>query len=104
MISITLQELVVWLILGAFAGMLSGMLLRKKGSRFVNLIIGLIGAVIGGYIFETFKINLKFENITVDVNDLIAATVGALVLIIVLRIIHMLWNYIFKKMDESLEK
>ena len=104
MISITLQELVVWLILGAFAGMLSGILLRKKGSRFVNLIIGLIGAVIGGYIFEIFKINLKFENITVDINNLISATVGALVLIIVLRLIHMLWNYIFKKMDESLEK
>jgi len=70
MISITFQELIVWIIIGAFAGMFSGVLLRRKGSRLVNLIIGLVGAVIGGYIFPLFKVPLQFKNISIQVDNI----------------------------------
>jgi len=103
MIKLTLQEFIVWIITGTFAGMLSGLLLRKKGSRFVNLIIGLIGAVIGGLLCGKLKLNLIPENISIDLDNLVSATIGAIIFIVVIRGLHKLWNYIFKKMDESLE-
>lgn len=85
--NISVGQIVVWLIVGALAGSLTGMVVRrsKKGfGRAQNLVIGLVGALIGGAFFNLFNINLGLGEIAITVEDLIAAFLGSLVLLAVI--------------------
>ena len=79
-------QLVTWGIIGLLAGSLAGLLVKRKREGFgwlTNLVFGLIGAVVGGTIFDRLNINLGLEMITIDLNQIVAAFVGALLVIVV---------------------
>ena len=84
---ITWELIVVWLIVGALAGSLAGMVVKrsKEGfGRFTNIGIGLVGALVGGFFFKIFNINLGLRNIVVSFEDLVAAFLGSLLFLFVL--------------------
>ena len=57
--TITLAQIVVWLVVGAIAGSLAGSVVTGKWEglgRWTSLGIGLVGALIGGAIFRLFGI------------------------------------------------
>jgi uncharacterized membrane protein YeaQ/YmgE (transglycosylase-associated protein family) len=84
---ITISELIVWLVVGALAGSLTGMVVtRKKGGfgRYINLGIGLVGALIGGIVFDLFKIDLGLGSLAVTFEDLLSAFIGSLFFLAVL--------------------
>ena len=75
----------VWLIVGGFAGTLAGRLVtfKKEGlGRWTNLGVGLVGALIGGGLFKLFHIDLGLGEIKITFEDLIAAFVGSLLFIV----------------------
>ncbi|MGA2066013.1 MAG: GlsB/YeaQ/YmgE family stress response membrane protein [Thermoguttaceae bacterium] len=77
------DEIVTWLIVGALAGSLTGMLIkgRKEGfGHLLNLAIGLVGALIGGYLFKVLHISLGLlGQITISLQEVVAALVGSLI-------------------------
>ena len=82
--NLTISELVVWLVVGALAGSLAGMVVtfKKQGfGRWINLGIGLGGAVIGGLIFNILNIDLGLGDLTVSLEDLVSAFIGSLILL-----------------------
>jgi uncharacterized membrane protein YeaQ/YmgE (transglycosylase-associated protein family) len=84
---VSFPELVTWLIVGALAGSLTGLVVTrtKEGfGRFVNLGIGLVGALIGGFLFDLFSIDLGLANITISLADVLAGFIGALIFLLVL--------------------
>lgn len=86
-------ELIVWLIVGALAGNLAGKVVtfKKEGlGRWANLGVGMAGALMGGFVFNFFGIDLGFGELKITFEDLIAAFIGSLVFIFVLRIVR--WN------------
>jgi len=86
-----LGELIVWLIVGGFAGTLAGRLVtfKKEGlGRWTNLAVGMVGALIGGFVFNVFNIDLGLGDLKVTFEDLIAAFVGSLVCIFAWWAIH----------------
>ncbi|MBN1590076.1 MAG: GlsB/YeaQ/YmgE family stress response membrane protein [Pirellulales bacterium] len=88
---LTIGQLIVWLIVGAVAGNLVGRLvtLKKEGlGRWTNLGVGMGGALIGGFIFNVFDIAPELGQIKITVKDLVAAFLGALLLIVVWRAVH----------------
>jgi uncharacterized membrane protein YeaQ/YmgE (transglycosylase-associated protein family) len=75
--------LLLTLIIGALAGWLAGVLMRGGGYGLIaDIIIGIIGAVIGRWLFGL----LGFHVVGV-LGALITATVGAVVLIAIVRAI-----------------
>ena len=83
--NITLSELLVWLIIGGLVGSFVGMVVKRKKEGFghwVNLGIGLVGAIIGGVIFNVFNIDLGLSDFAITAEDLVSAVVGAVVLLI----------------------
>ena len=89
--NITWSEIVVWLIIGALAGSLAGIVVKQRRAGFgalSNIIIGLIGALIGGFIFKVFNINLGLGSIAINVEQLVAAFVGSLIFLLILRLIR----------------
>ena len=83
----TLVELVVWIIVGMLAGSLTGLAVKRKREgfgRLVNLGIGMAGALIGGFLFDFLKIDLGMANISVSLQDIVAAFLGSLIFLAIL--------------------
>ena len=68
----------IWFILiGILAGFVAGKLMRGGGfGILVNLVVGIIGAVLGGWVFGLLGIST-----TGIIGSLITATVGAIILL-----------------------
>jgi uncharacterized membrane protein YeaQ/YmgE (transglycosylase-associated protein family) len=80
-----LGKIIVWLIIGAIAGTLAGRLVTfsKEGfGRWMNLGVGMLGAVVGGFLFGLLNINLGLGEIKITFEDLISAFAGSLLCII----------------------
>ena len=89
--SISIGEIIVWLIIGALAGTLAGRLITftKRGFGFwVNTGVGMLGALVGGFLFRLFYIDLGLGEIKITFEDLISAFAGSLLCIIVWRLIR----------------
>ncbi len=90
-VDITLQEVVVWGVLGLLAGSLAGALINQKKEGFgmvTNLVFGLIGAFIGGALFDFLKIDTGLGSITINLNHLVAAFVGAILVVVGAKIVE----------------
>ena len=71
-----------WIVVGIVAGWLAGMITRARGyGCFGNLIIGLLGAAIGGFLFSLFD----SQGRTGLFGSIAVATVGAIVLLALAR-------------------
>ncbi len=81
-IGISEHSLLGWIIIGLVAGWLAGHLARGRGfGCLVDIILGLIGAVLGGWIFTRLGIAVGGA-----IGSLAAATVGAVVLVAIARL------------------
>src|SRR6478672_3498340 len=83
-------QIIVWVIVGGFAGTLAGRVVtfKRAGLGFwTNLLVGMAGAVIGGEAFSLFRINFRLGDLNVSFEDLIAAFLGSLLVILAWRII-----------------
>ena len=81
----TIEKIIVWLIVGAIAGTLAGRLatFSKQGLGFwTNIGIGMLGALVGGFLFWLFGINLGLGEIKITFEDLISAFAGSLLCIV----------------------
>ena len=89
--SISIGEIIVWLIIGALAGTLAGRLVTftKRGfGPWINMAVGMLGALVGGFLFRLFHIDLGLGEIKITFEDLIAAFVGSLLCIFAWRLIR----------------
>lgn len=80
---------ITWLIVGALAGFLAGMLVKRKRRGYgplANLGIGLVGAVLGGGLVRAFGIDFGLGRIEVNLQDLVAAFLGSLLFLAGLKI------------------
>lgn len=80
-----------WVVLGLIAGALAKLIMPgdQKGGCLLTILLGVIGAVIGGWLgqFATFLPNEPISSGWPSFGQIITATTGALVLLIVLRLI-----------------
>lgn len=87
--TLSLGQLIVWIITGAIAGFLAGQLWRGRGfGTSGNVVIGLLGALLGGALFQLLNIRISgLPTFTFSLADLLVAIIGALVLLIIVRAI-----------------
>jgi uncharacterized membrane protein YeaQ/YmgE (transglycosylase-associated protein family) len=72
------RGLIGWLVIGLLAGWLAGKIARGRGFGCVgDIVLGLIGSVIGGWIFT----QLGIVHANTFLYSLAAATVGAVILV-----------------------
>lgn len=59
----TFQSFVVFLIVGALAGWISGLITKGKGFGLLgNMIVGIIGAFLGGFCFNLLGLGLTISS------------------------------------------
>lgn len=79
-----LLNLVAWIVFGALAGWLASIIMRTNAEMgvFANIIVGIIGAIIGGYLVRL----LGGDGISgFNIKSLLVAVAGAVLLLALLR-------------------
>ena len=77
-----LQQIIVFLLIGAAAGWLAGQILKGGGFGAVgNIIVGILGALVGGWLFKALNISIGGGE---WVGPIVTATVGAVVLLVLI--------------------
>ncbi len=78
------QQLVVFLVIGLIAGFLASLVVGGGGIvRY--LVTGVIGAFVGGYLLSALGVNLGIRNALAS--QIVTATIGAIVVVILARVI-----------------
>jgi uncharacterized membrane protein YeaQ/YmgE (transglycosylase-associated protein family) len=83
----TLETLVIWIVVGAVAGFLAGVLVKGYGLGLVgNLVVGVIGAFIAGWLLP--RIGVSFAVVNPLVTSICYATIGAVVLLLLVGLVR----------------
>ena len=81
------EGIIIWLIVGAIAGWLAGTVVRGGGYGLIgDIIVGIIGAVIAGWLLPRLNINISVGN--AFITQIIDAFIGAVILLIILRLVR----------------
>jgi uncharacterized membrane protein YeaQ/YmgE (transglycosylase-associated protein family) len=75
------MSIFAWIILGLLAGFIGSKLVNKRGDGlFLDIILGVVGAVVGGWLFNRFgAVGVTGLNIY----SLLVAVIGAVVVLLV---------------------
>ncbi len=85
-----MEQILSWIVFGAFVGWLAGFFIAKpSGGCLVNIALGLVGSLAGGFIFSQLNGGFHYQN-----HGFIASTVVAVIgAVIVLAI----WNALHRR-------
>ena len=76
--------ILLWIVVGIVAGFIAEKVMKGNHGLLTNLIVGLLGGVLGGFLFmNVLLIDLGSE----IVNALVFATLGAIILLFLLRLV-----------------
>jgi uncharacterized membrane protein YeaQ/YmgE (transglycosylase-associated protein family) len=75
------MSILAWIILGLLAGFIGSKIVNKSGEGiFLDIILGIVGAVVGGFIFRAFGAS----GVTgLSIYSLIVAVIGAIIFLVI---------------------
>ncbi len=77
--------IIIWLIIGALAGWLAGLIVKGFGFGLIgNIVVGIVGAVIAGWLFPRLGIPIGGG----FVRDVVSATLGAVILLVIIGFVR----------------
>jgi uncharacterized membrane protein YeaQ/YmgE (transglycosylase-associated protein family) len=86
-VKMTLDQLVLWIIIGGIAGLLADAVVKGIKVGLVGaIVVGILGAFIGGWLFGLLNISLGGGIL----GDILTAFIGAVVLLFILRVLRRL--------------
>ena len=79
-----IDSIIVWLIVGAIAGWLAGLIVKGGGFGLLgNIVIGIIGAVVAGWLLPTLGVHLG----TGIIGAIIDSVIGGVVVLVIISLI-----------------
>jgi uncharacterized membrane protein YeaQ/YmgE (transglycosylase-associated protein family) len=79
------RSIIAWIIIGALAGWLAGLVVKGRGFGLIgDIVVGIIGAFIAGWLFPHLHIELARGFI----GSVIDAAIGAIVLLLIIRLVR----------------
>jgi len=80
------MSIIAWIVLGLIAGFIGSKLVNKTGEGFfLDIALGIVGAVIGGWLFNLFGMH----GVTgLNIYSLIVAVIGAVIFLVVYHAIR----------------
>jgi uncharacterized membrane protein YeaQ/YmgE (transglycosylase-associated protein family) len=82
-----IQSLIIWLVVGAVAGWLAGVVVTGFGLGLIgNIVVGIVGSLIAGWLLPKIGVKSIVKNEIVD--QIIFAFIGAVILLVVLGLLR----------------
>jgi uncharacterized membrane protein YeaQ/YmgE (transglycosylase-associated protein family) len=83
----TATALIVFLLIGAIAGWLAGLIVRGFGFGLLgNIVVGIIGAFIAGWLLP--RLGVSFMLVSPLVTSILYAMIGAIVLLVLIGLVR----------------
>jgi uncharacterized membrane protein YeaQ/YmgE (transglycosylase-associated protein family) len=79
------MDLLTWIIVGLVAGVLASFVMGGGYGLIGDIIIGIVGAFIGGWLFSQLGVSTPFAGLA---GTIFVAFIGAIVLLFLLRLIR----------------
>jgi len=81
----SIENLLVWIIVGAIAGWLASLVMKtnRQQGLLMDIVVGIIGAFIGGFVLSLLNVNAGVTGI--NVMSIFTAFIGAVILLAILR-------------------
>ena len=77
--------IIAWIVLGAIAGFITNLIMGGGEGVILTVILGIVGAVVGGYLAGTV---FKVADVTgINVESIVVAVVGAIIVVAVYRMV-----------------
>ena len=78
--------LIIWLVIGGVVGWLASIIMRTDGQQgiFLNIIVGIVGAAIGGFLLGRGDIN----DGAITVTTFLVSLLGAVVLLAIVNLVR----------------
>ena len=78
--------LILWLVMGGVVGWLASMIMRTDGQQgiILNIVVGIVGAFIGGILFARGDIN----NAPLNLTSFLVSLVGAVILLAIVNLVR----------------
>ena len=77
------MSIVVWIIIGGLAGWIGNMIMKTEGGLLKNIVTGIVGALIGGFVMSFFGAS-GFTGF--NVWSFVVALVGSIILIAIINL------------------
>ncbi len=76
--------IIAWIVLGAIAGYLAGLLVKgDEGLGIIgHVVLGIVGALLGGFLASVF-LNTNPIDGPLDISSIVTATIGAIIVVVV---------------------
>jgi uncharacterized membrane protein YeaQ/YmgE (transglycosylase-associated protein family) len=81
----SLETFLIWIVIGLVAGWLASAVVGGGYGVIGDIVVGVVGAFLGGIIFRALHIHAPFGGIA---GTIFVAFIGAIVLLVVLRLIR----------------
>jgi uncharacterized membrane protein YeaQ/YmgE (transglycosylase-associated protein family) len=80
------MDFLAWIVIGLVAGVLASLVMGGTGYGIIgDIVIGIVGAFVGGWLFRTLGISTPFSGMG---GTIFVAFIGAVVLLFILRLIR----------------
>lgn len=74
--------ILIWILFGALSGWISSVLMKTEGGLVPDIILGIVGALIGGFIMRSFG---QAGVVGFNLYSILVAVLGACILIVIVR-------------------
>lgn len=78
---------IVWILVGAIAGWLAGIVMKSRQGLITNIILGIVGSFVGGFVL-TLVPGVQSVESGLSIGHILTATVGAIIIIAVVRFLR----------------
>ena len=78
------MSIIVWIVIGGLAGWIANMLMKTDGSLVKNVVTGVVGALVGGFVMSFFGA-AGFTGF--NLGSFVVALVGSVILIAVINVL-----------------
>lgn len=76
--------ILIWLVIGGIVGWLAGLIMRDNNGLILNVVVGIVGAFLGGLIFSHGEIN----NAPLTVESFAVSLIGAVLLLAIVNLVR----------------
>ena len=79
-----MMNVIIWLVIGGVVGWLAGLVMRDNNGLLVNIVVGIVGAAIGGLIIGGGTIN----NAPLTIETFLVSLLGAVILLAIVNLVR----------------